>query len=192
MMSDHSRKIVFYLLRNFELVNINQLAKLLDISVGSAFKTLKALEEKNIVTHQKLGNAKFYSLNLNNDETKKICELLLLEQRRELTSYSKLYAQEIAKFENTQLIILFGSVLNNKNFNDVDVLFISVNVKEVNKFCLNLSKIKTKPIVPLILKDSDLICEIKHKTDAVISIIKTGIVLKGESKFVEIIQNAKS
>ena len=190
MISKNPKKIILYLLRNLELSNINQISRKLDISVGSAFKILKSLEEKNIVLPSYLGNAKYYQINLKNEEAKKLCELILLEEKRTLKGYAKLYSDELQKFNEAETIILFGSVLANKDFNDVDVLFVANKPKEVVKFCLELSKIRTKPVVPLILKKGDLIKEIKDKKEVVLNIIKTGIILKGESIFVEVIQNA--
>lgn len=191
MMPKNTKKIILYLLRNLELVNINQISKRLSISVGSAFKILKELEKEGLVLSNSLGNAKFYQINLNNEETKQWCELLLLEERRNLKGYSKIYADELQKFEHSDLIILFGSVLTNKDFNDVDVLFITNKPREVTKFCLNLSKIRTKPIVPLILKKEDFIKEIKNKNKAVLDILKSGVILKGKSVFLEVLKNVK-
>ena len=191
MIPKNTKKIILYLLRNLELVNINQISKKLSISVGSAFKILKELEKNNIVLSSSLGNAKFYQINLNNEETIRWCEILLSEERRNLKGYSKIYAEEIQKFEHSELIILFGSVLNNKEFNDVDVLFITNQPKEVTKFCLNLSKIRTKPVVPLILKKEDFIKEIKNNKEVVLNILKTGIILRGESVFIDALKNVK-
>ena len=191
MIPKNTKKIILYLLRNLELVNINQISKKLNISVGSAFKILKDLDKNNIVLSSNLGNAKFYQINLNNEETIRWCKLLISEERRNLKGYSKIYAEEIQKFEHSELIILFGSVLSNKDFNDVDVLFITNKPKEVTKFCLNLSKIRTKPVVPLILKKEDLIKEIKNKKEVILNILKTGIILRGESVFIEVVKNVK-
>jgi len=191
MIPKNTKKIILYLLRNLELVNINQISKKLSISVGSAFKILKELEKNNIALSSDLGNAKFYKINLNNEETIRWCEILLSEERRNLKGYSKVYAEEIRKFEYSELIILFGSVLTNKDFNDVDVLFITDKPKEVTKFCLNLSKIRTKPVVPLILKKEDLIKEIKDKKEVVLNILKTGIILSGESALLGVLKNVK-
>ena len=191
MIPKNTKKIIHYLLRNLELVNINQISKKLSISVGSAFKILKELKKNSIVVSLSLGNAKFYQINLNNEETIKWCEILLSEERRNLKGYSKVYAEEIQKFKHSELIILFGSVLTNKDFNDVDVLFITNKPKEVTKFCLNLSKIRTKPVVPLILKKEDLIKEIKNSKEVVLNILKTGIILRGDSVFLEVLKNVK-
>ena len=191
MIPKNTKKIILCLLRNLELVNINQISKKLNISVGSAFKILKDLEKNNLVLSSNLGNAKFYQINLNNEETIRWCEILLSEERRNLKGYSKIYAEEIQKFEHSELIILFGSVLTNKEFNDVDVLFVTNKPKEVTKFCLNLLKIRTKPVVPLILKKEDLIKEIKDKKEVVLNILKTGIILSGESALLGVLKNVK-
>ncbi len=192
MIPKNTKKIMLYLLRNLELVNINQISQKLDISVGSAFKILKNLEENKIIKSNRLGNAVFYQINFNSEEAIKLCELLLIEERRILKGYPKLYADEIKDFKDAELIILFGSVLNNKEFNDVDALFLTNKVKETTKFCLNLYKIRTKPVVPLILTKDDLIKEINNKKEAIISILKTGVILKGESIFIDVIKNAKN
>jgi len=191
MIPKNTKKIILYLLRNLELVNINQISKILNISVGSAFKILKELEKNNIVLSSDLGNAKFYQINLNNEETIKWCEILLSEERRNLKGYSKIYAEGIQKFEQAELIILFGSILNNKDFNDVDVLFITNKPKEVTKFCLGISKVRTKPVVPLILKKDDFVKEIKNKKEVALNILKIGVILKGESAFMEVLKNVR-
>lgn len=192
MVPKNTQKIMLFLLRNFELNNINQISKKLKISVGSAFKILKDLEIKNIIVISKLGNANYYKLNLKNKETIKLCELLLLEEKRSLKGYAKIYADEIENFKGAELIILFGSVLKNKSFNDVDVLFVTNKIKIVTQFCLDISKVKTKPVVSLIMKKEDLIKEIKNKKEVILDIIRTGIVLNGESEFLEVVKNAKS
>ncbi len=191
MIPKNTKKIILYLLKNLELENINQISKKLKISVGSVFKIFKKLEESNMVFSSNLGNAKFYQINLENNEILKLCELLLIEERRVLEGYSKIYGEEIMNFENAELIILFGSVLNNKCFNDVDVLFVTNKPKEVTKFCLGLSKVRTKPIVPLILEKKDLIKEIKTKKQVILDILRTGVVLKGESVFLDVLKNVK-
>ena len=191
MIPRNTTKIILYLLKNLSEFghNINQISKALEISVGSAFKILKGLEKDNILYHKEISNATHYKLNLNNNETIKLCELLLLSEKRGLKSYAKIYAEEIAKFEQAELIILFGSVLKEKTFNDVDALFLTNQVRKVNSFCIEISKVRTKPVVPLILKKEDLINELKKRKKAMLSIVKDGVIIKGESVFTEVIKN---
>ena len=192
MVPRNTSKIILFLLKNPNEFgyNINQIAKVLEISVGSAFKILKDLEKDSIATHKGISNASYYKLNLNNREAAKICELLLLSEKRGLEGYAKIYAKDIMEFDSAEIIILFGSILKGKEFNDVDVLFVTGNIKRVNNFCLDISKIRTKPLVPFILKKDDLINEIKNRKDAIVNIIKEGVVLKGESEFIEAIKHA--
>ena len=193
MIPKNTAKMIRFLLRNTEKYgyNINQMAKFLKISEGSSFKILKDLEKNKIVTAQAIGNAINYNLDLDNPETAKLCELLILEEKRQLSNYAKLYSESLQGFDKAELIVLFGSILTKKEFNDIDTLFVTNRYKEVNDFCLELSKIRTLPIVPLILKKEDLIKEIKNRKEAILSLIKEGVILRGESIFVEVIRNAK-
>lgn len=193
MIPKNTAKIVRFLLRNIEGYgyNINQIAKYLGISVGSSFKILKDLEKDKIVASQIIGNALNYKLNLDNPEAVKLCELLLLEEKRLLSGYAKLYSEALQGFEKAELIVLFGSVLARKDFKDVDVLFVANKSKEVTDFCLELSKVRTKPVVPLVLKKEDLVRELRNKSESVLSLIKEGVILRGGSVFVDVIKNAK-
>ena len=183
-----------YLLKNVNQFgyNINQIANLNEISKGSAHKILTDLEKNSLLTKKQISNASHYQLNLNNLETQKLCELLLLADKRELKGYAKIYASEIQHFKDAEMIVLFGSVLKKKSFNDVDVLFLTGKTKKVNDFCLELSKVRTKPVVPLIMKQEDLVKEMRKENPAILSLIKEGVVLKGESLFVEAIRNVSS
>lgn len=194
MIPKNTTRIILYLLRTIDEFgyNINQIAKLNSISVGSAFKVLKELEKDKFIIKKEISNASHYKLNFGNPETTKLCELLLLAEKRGLKGYAKVYADEIIKFKDAELIIIFGSVLKGKEFNDVDVLFITNQIKKVNDFCLEVSKVRTKPVIPLIMKQEDLIKAVKQKKEAVLSMIKEGIVLKGESIFVDVIKNVNS
>jgi len=194
MIPKNTAKIVLFLLKNIDELgyNINQISKLNEISVGSAFKILKELEKKKIVSKVDISNASHYKLNLDSSETIKLCELLVLGEKRDLKGYAKIYADEIVKFNHADIILLFGSVLKGKDFNDVDVLFVSNQIKKVNDFCLDISKIRTKPVVPLILKKEDLIKEIMHKKEAILDVIKHGILLKGEDVFMEVLKDVRT
>jgi predicted nucleotidyltransferase len=194
MIPKNTTKVIMYILKNKEEFgyNINQIAKLNKISVGSAFKILKDLEKDKIIVKKEISNASHYKLNFDNPETIKLCELLLLAERRNLKGYVKLYADEIIKFKDAEMIIIFGSVLRGKEFNDVDVFFLTNQTKRVTDFCLEISKVRTKPIVPLIMKKEDLIKVMKNKKESILGMMKEGIVLKGEPIFVEVVKNVNS
>lgn len=197
ILSNNTFKIINFLIRNLELYNINQIARALKLSVGSVHKILKLLEKRNIVNIKELGNALYYNINLNNNEAIKISELVLIEDKNNILKENKIanvYAQDLEKFD-VKLIILFGSILIKKDqAKDIDVLFVIKNkeqVKQVNNFCLEVSKIRTKRVDPLIMLEQDFINNIKNKNKAVIDLIKNGIILKGEDVFVKVIKNAR-
>ena len=194
MIPKNTTKIIMFLLRNIDQFgyNINKIAKLNKISVGSAFKILKELEKDRLIIKNEISNASHYTLNFDNPETIKLSEFLLLAEKRGLKGYAKIYTDELIKFKDAKMIIIFGSVLREKEFNDVDVLFITNQVKKVNNLCLEISKVKTKPVVPLIMKREDLIKALKQKKEAIINMMKEGVVLKGESLFLEVMKNVNS
>src|SRR3989344_2616292 len=153
MIPQNTTIVIMFLLRNMDKFgyNINQIAKLNNISVGSVFKILKELEKNNLVIKNEISNASHYKLNFDNPETTKLCEFLLLAEKRSLKGYAKVYADEAIK-----------------------------------------SKVKTKPVVPLIMRQEDLIKALKQKKEAIINMIKEGIVLQGEAVFFEVLKNVNS
>lgn len=190
--SKNTRKIIEFLLRNIDRIgfNSNQLAKNLKISVGSAHLILQRLKKEDILKITDLKNSIYYRLNLSNSDTIDICKIIIRENKKILLPYIKIYSEEIEKFEKAEIIILFGSILNKKDFNDVDVLFVANKIEEVNKFCSDTSKIRTKPINPLIMKFEDFIGNIKNNNNIIVEIIKKGIIIKGEERYMEALKNA--
>lgn len=193
MVSKNTKKLLLYLLKNGDSIgfNINQLARENGISVGSAFKILKDLEQEGLAKRREIGNAANYTLDLDNPETVKLCELLLMIERRELTGAAKLYAEELSKYEGAEIVALFGSVLQKKEFNDIDALFVTDNVRKARAFCMELSSIRTKPVVPLILKREELVQELHNKERTIVEIIKNSAVIKGESEFIGVIKDGR-
>lgn len=193
MIPKNTKKVILFLLRSTDGLgsNINSIARDNSISVGSAFKVLKDLETDGILKKREIGNQSNYTLDLVNEETIKLCELILLEERRQLKGHAKLYADDIDAFKESDLILLFGSILKGRAFNDVDVLFVTNSVKKARDFCLGISKVRTKPVVPLILKREDLIRALKEKQQAITGIMTHSVVLRGASAFIEVMKHAQ-
>ena len=190
--SKNTNKVIDFLLRNIGKVgfNVNQLSKNIKISVGSAHKILHGLKKEEIVIITDMKSSIYYKLNLNNPDTIDICKLILRENKKHLPSYIKIYVEEIEKFKEAEIIILFGSILDKKDFNDVDVLFITNKIKEVNLFCNEISKIRTKPINPLIMKLDDFTKNIKNKNNVILEIINKGVIINGEERYMVVLKNA--
>lgn len=196
MLSKNSMLIIGFLLKNpTKMYNVNQISKELDISIGSAHKIAKELFSKGIIKSEKQGNNIFYKLDMKNKETRKICEIFLIEDKNRKLSQNKtakIYSNELENFP-AKAVVLFGSVLTKpEKSNDVDVLFVIKNKKDVEKvsdFCLKLSKLKTRPIVPLIMAETDMTEKLKEKNPVVLGIIKTGVVLSGEEAIIGVLSN---
>jgi len=180
-------KILNFLIRNLDLYNINQIARNLDLSVGSVHKILKSLESRDLVK----------AMNFQNIEAMKYSELILIWDKNNVlkdNKTAKVYASDLEKFY-AQCIILFGSILFKKEqARDVDVLFILNDIRkinDVNNFCLEISKIRIKKINHLIMTEFDFINNIKNKNKVILDIIKKGAVLRGEEIFIKSIKNAR-
>ncbi len=189
-------KILNFLLRNLDPHNINQIARILGISLGSVHKILKELEDLKLVKNKEIGNALYYNINFDNIEAIKYLEVILIEDKNHVVNRNrtaKVYVSDIESY-NAKCIVLFGSILmSGEQAKDVDALFIirsKEQIKEVYNFCLQISKIRTKKVNPIIMLEQDFINNIKNRNKAVLDIIKRGIILKGGEIFVRSIKNA--
>ena len=193
MMPKNSYRIMEFLLRRpGRQYNVNQISRKLEISVGSAHKILSELSGRGIIKAVSMGNAIFNQLNLSNSEAKKMCELIFIESRNRVLDRNpaaRIYAEEIQKFKPAKALILFGSILEKgENAKDVDVLFVidsTADIKKVDSFTIEMSKIKSKPVVPLIMTEDDLRTKIRGKEEVTQNIITTGVVLGGEDTVVK-------
>jgi len=78
LLSRNPLAILRFLSENGER-NINQIARELKISVGSAFKILKDFEARGIINSRRMGNAVFYSVNPASREAQLLIELGKIE-----------------------------------------------------------------------------------------------------------------
>jgi len=184
-------KIVDFLFRNIpNKFNVNQISRELKISVGSAYKILKSLEKKGVLVSQKIGNGIYYVLSLDNREAKNITELVLLENRNKMLSKKPLaliYAKDLKEAKKlSKAIILFGSILETKDVNDIDVLFIidKGRSKAVEDFCMKLSNLRPKRVNPLLMTMADFKRNIKKQDKVVTDILRKGIILSGEDEII--------
>lgn len=194
MIPTNTKKVLGFLLRHITEpgYNVNQLARELTISVSRAHEIMGEFKARSMVNVLNLKTAIYYSLNLANPDTQDLCKILLREEARNLKPSVKVYAEELKKFPGSLFTILFGSILEKAEFRDVDVLFITDKVKEVQKFCLSIAKIRIKPIDPLIMTKEDFIKNIRKKDQVILDILKKGRVIKGEDAFMEALQDGQS
>jgi len=172
--------------------NANSIAKEIKITSMGALKILKRLEKENILKSKKIGKAFIYKINIENQYAKKYITLLLSRESLQSNTRVKRWTNEIKKIKNADMIILYGSVLEKQNPNDIDVL-LTTDKKRFNnleKEIADLNQINIKKIHALYQTFDDLVNNIKKRDKIALSAIK-GIPVKGEEKFIEIYNESR-
>lgn len=168
----------------------SSLAKEVKISRVGAYKALKRLSQSGLLKSRKLGKSTFYSLKLDDDFVKKTVELLLMEEAKEKAR------KWLAEFEllskETEILVLFGSIIRSETeARDIDLLIVLKieNNKKVNKLLEKKNEILIKKIHPIKQTSEDLIRNLKKPDKVILSALKTGIILYGQEKLVEVVNN---
>ncbi len=187
-------KIIFTdFLNNYNSYNI---AKKIGISDVGSLKLLRSLKEKNLLVSEKMGNAIFYKINLENEYVLKLLELIFMDYS-DLSSFVKGWIQDLRLFSTiTKAILLFGSILRKeKNARDVDVCFVLKNPKDYSKLQSKVDMLNKKSrlkIHPLYLAEKDFEQKLKEKDKPLADTVKNCLVVHGQELFVEVLKNVQS
>ena len=167
-LSDNEFSVISFLVRNFtEKLTIRNVAQRLNFSPAGVFNILKKLEKQRIVVGQKLGTGLFYSINFENKIAEHLAAIVLLYSDEKIEI-------DIEKFKQAKAAI----------FDKKTLLLITDNVTFLDI---------TIPNIEVIAKTEDEVTALLRKKDSVIlQMLKNGVVLFGEDKFVEIIKNCIS
>jgi predicted nucleotidyltransferase len=170
--------------------NANNLSKVLGISPMGTLKIAKRLVKEEILTSKQIGKGIFYSINFKNPYAKQYLQFLLKREGEYSAPYIKRWISEIRKIKNSELAILFGSVLSkNETAKDIDVLFV-VSQKifnELKKEIGQVNKMNDKKIHPIFQSIQDIKDNIKKQDKVVLNAIK-GIVIFGEDTLLGVIE----
>ena len=187
------KKIVLRLFKDFTMdYNSSSIAKGLDKTRVGAFKALNSLEKDTIVKGRKLGKAKFYKINLEDEYARKNVETLLMEEAKNNIRWKDELSQ---LFELTDIIILFGSIIRSEEkANDVDLLLVfnKKNNNKINDFIKEKNRLLIKKLHPIKQTRDDLRKNILKRDKVIIDAIKNGIVLHGHEKIIGMIKNVTS
>ena len=168
-LSDNEFSVIGFLVRNFaERFTIRNIAQRLGFSAAGVFNILKKLEKEGIVTGEKLGTGLFYSVNFENRVAGHLSaiSLLISDDKYEKLELEKLKQAKAAIFDKKTLLLVTDSITTM----EVDI-----------------------PNVAVIVKSEDELMQLfRKKNPEVLQVLKKGIVLFGEDKFVEIIRNCIS
>jgi predicted nucleotidyltransferase len=158
-------KILKFLVKNNkkELI-LSDIATLLKISKSRTSEVLKALENNNIVKSKHIGKSIIYSLNLDNENTKFILDIVKKSESKMEKILEEFISECKKKFGKDLIsIILFGSyargtyketsdidlliIVNNlsKNWIENDKLIEDIEIKFIKKYDINIQSILTTP-----------------------------------------------
>jgi len=185
--------VVLQLVKSPEVdYNANSIAKVVGITAMGALKILKRLETESILRSKRIGKAAIYRLNAENSYARRYVELILSRESLHANSQVKRWIEELKKIKNADSIILFGSVLEKSNPNDIDVLLITdqKHFPKLQQEVKELNEINIKKIHPMYQTYSDIIKNIKKRDKPLLNAIK-GIVIIGEEKFLEIYNESR-
>lgn len=192
MLSNKECEILLLLFKDFSSwYNATSISKVVEMTPRGSLKALTKLEKEEFVASRIFGKARQYKVKFN-AITNKTIELLLLQ---EAEKNHKRWVEEFKGFEEANMLVLFGSALNkNQKNNDVDLLII-IDKKMYRKIMKKIelkNNLLLKPIHPIFQTAEDLINNILKKDKVMLDILKTGVVLKGQKDFVEVMENVAS
>lgn len=169
--------------------NANSISKFLDISHVGAQKIFKRLLEQNLLIDRKIGKSIVYKLKLEDDYVRRLIAFLLADEANSFKRWEEEF-RELS--EKAKIVILYGSVIKNySKANDIDVMIVidKKDVKEIDRIIKQKQEILPKNLHAIKLTHNDMIKNLNKKNKALIDIVKNGVVIYGQDKYVEIIKN---
>ncbi len=172
--------------------NANSLAKTIGITAMGALKILKRLEQDSLLKSKKIGKAVIYRINTEDSYTHRYVSLILVRESLCANPKIKRWAEELRKIKNAELIILFGSLLEKSNPNDIDVLLLTDQKRfpKLQQEIKELNEINIKKIHPIYQTYDDIIKNIKKRDKPLLNAIK-GIIVLGEEKFIGVYNESR-
>ena len=191
MITENEKKVLKLLLFAFgEMYSINRIAKECGLSPNGAFKMLIKFENEGIIKSQNIGNMKSYKLDFESEKTKNILKLAIIS---ELKGKVKFRADDLKSLKQiTEVCILFGSYIDlKKEPNDLDLFFVikDKNFKEYKKQTSLIFKTMPIKVHDVLQTEEDVVANLKKKDKVVIEILKTGIILWGFDKVIEMVEH---
>lgn len=185
--------VALTLVKSPEIIyNANSLSKVVGITPMGAIKILKRLESENIIKSKRIGKAITYRINVEEPYSRKYVSLLLVREAQYANPQVKRWIIEVKKIKNADISILFGSVLEKSNPNDIDVLLVTDQKRfpKLQQEIKELNEINIKKIHPMYQTYNDLLQNIKKRDKPLLNAIK-GIIVLGEEKFLEIYDESR-
>ena len=192
-LTDKEREALLRLFKDFTAYyNANSISKILGISRVGALKMFRRMEERSLVESQKIGKSIVYKLRLDDDYVKKLISFLLADEANNFKRWKDEFKE---LFKKDRIVMLFGSVIRNyEKAHDIDLLVAAArsDKEEIDKILSAREAILPKRLHAIKLTHTELESNIRRKEAAILDIVKTGIVLYGQDKYVEVLKNVTS
>lgn len=191
--TENEMKLVLHILKNpLVMYNANNISKEVGLSSMGALKILKRLEKESLLISKEIGKSVVYRINVENDYSKNCIKFFLSRETNRALGELKKWINELNKIKNSELTIIFGSILKNKESKDIDVLFVTDQKKfdKLKKEVDSLNEISIKKIHPVYQSFNDVVNNIKEKNEVMLDAIR-GIVVFGEEKFLEVYNESR-
>ncbi len=176
-------------------IHLRDIAKQTDLNENSTYRFLTKLEQDNILTSEKKGNMKFFSLK-NNKKTFSILSFFDIERYEKLPNIRKIAIDSYLNSLPSEpiFVILFGSTAKNnfKKDSDIDILLITNEKIKSDGAEDEAGAQSALKVSTFQMTYKEFLEELKLKNDMVIqSAITIGYPLINHIKYYEVIQNAK-
>jgi predicted nucleotidyltransferase len=182
------RKALLVLSKDYTaFYNANSLSKTLDISHVGTQKLLKRFKNEGLVESKKIGKSIVYKPKYDNDYNRKLIAFLMAD---EAIGFKRWKEEFKAIDTDNTAVILFGSIVKApEHAKDIDLLVIADKDDPINNELNRIAKLQPKPLHILRLTKEEFLKNIQSNNKAMIDIVRNGIVLYGQDKYVEVLKN---
>ncbi len=189
-LTQKEKEALIVLFKDFTIFyNAHSISKLLNISHAGAQKIFKRLLKQNLLIDKKIGKAIVYKLKLEDDYARKLIAFLLADEANSFRRWKEEF-RELSK--KAKIVILYGSAIKNyAKANDIDIMIVidKKDAGEINKIIKQKQEILPKNLHAIKLTYGDMAKNLHAKNKAIIDIIKNGIVIYGQDRYVGLIKN---
>src|SRR3990167_317467 len=185
-------RIAKYLFKHYnDRYNARKLARILKINHAHANKLCNILADKHLLTKEKIGNSVFFLYEYDNKLAIKFMEYMLSLEEKEFPKWLSVLSHNLKKFKDCiEMGLVFGSSINTKDFNDVDVLLMydiekSKDIKRI-KDEIRKSELIEKPIRYIEITEKDVLL---NKGDKIFyNMLSENLVFNNPEKYVEVVK----
>ena len=188
-------QIAKYMFKHYkDRLNARQLARILSINHAHSNKHCNLLADKQLLIKESIGNSVYFSFNYGSKLAVKFMEYMLSLEEKDFPKSLVVLLHSLNKFKPyIELGLVFGSSINNKEYNDIDVLLMYEKdvAKDINKVKEDIrkSRLIEQPIRYIDITEKDVS---SNKEDNIFySIFSDNLIFHNPEKYVEVLRNLR-